>query len=155
MIAQNIFNRKRGSNQWDVRLQAWHSSGYNCSAYFQLLANAELLVGVSSRLPSARHVAWWGHSVASGTLGHFPSEEQQCFDLWESSLSAARVRSWFPDLAHVLLFSVLPGALDQQRSAVMRISRDRKECILCHTANNGGQHVTDSEQAARLHACDV
>lgn len=24
--------------------------------------------------------------MASGTVGHFPSKEQQCFDLWESSL---------------------------------------------------------------------
>lgn len=64
-----------------------------------------LLVGVLSRLPFARYVAWWGHLAASETPGHFPSEEQQCFDLWESSLSTTRVRSCFPGSVHGVVFS--------------------------------------------------
>lgn len=56
-----------------------------------LFPAVRLLVDVLSGLPSARYVAWWGHPMASGTLGHFPSEEQQCFDLWESSPLCKRV----------------------------------------------------------------
>lgn len=59
---------------------------------------------VSSRVPSARYVARRGQSMASGTIQHFPSEDQQCFDLWDSSLSAECVRSCFPDQAYGLVF---------------------------------------------------
>lgn len=45
--------------------------------------------------------------MASGTLAYFSSEEQQCFDLLESSLSTARVRSCFPHPVRGLVFSVL------------------------------------------------
>lgn len=42
--------------------------------------------------------------MASGTIKHFLSEDQQCFDLWGSSLSAECVRSCFPDLLILCFF---------------------------------------------------
>lgn len=87
----HTFILRQGSNQ--------------CKAAIWIQFSFWLLVGVLSRLPFARYVAWWGHSAASGTPGHFPSEEQQCFDLWESSLSATHVRSCFPGFAHGVMFS--------------------------------------------------
>lgn len=66
--------------------------------------STEPLVDVLCRLPSARYVDCWGHSMALGSVGRFPSEEQQWIDLWESSLSAECVRSCFPDPVHVLVF---------------------------------------------------
>lgn len=93
------------SHQLILRTFIPRQGSNQCKAAIWIESFFWLLVGVLSRLPFARYVAWWGHSAASGTPGHFPSEEQQCFDLWESSLSATRVRSCFPGFAHGVMFS--------------------------------------------------
>lgn len=119
LIPLLTFNQKRGSNQWNRLLQCSagmktcrrvHSSAGHMTEYC-CRVSAGLLVGVLSRLPSARYVAWWGHSMASETLGHFPFEEQQCFDLWESSLSTTCVRSCFSRLCACSHVFVFPKAL--------------------------------------------
>lgn len=86
-----------------------------------------LLVGVLSSLPSTRYVAWWGHSMASGTLGHFLSEEQQWSDLCKSFLSTTRVRSCFPDPTHVLVFSSSPVRYTNMALKLWKYSRRTME----------------------------
>lgn len=86
-------------------LLRWNWNINTCAPLcIEFCVSTEPLVDVLCRLPSARYVDCWGHSVALGSVGHFPSEEQQWIDLWESSLSAECVRSCFPDPVHVLVF---------------------------------------------------
>lgn len=86
---------------------------------------------VSSRLPSARYVARRGQSMASGTIQHFPSEDQQCFDLWDSSLSAvcevmfSRPSVWS---CVFLGWGVFRSRLYQQNCRVMKIWQHTAAC---------------------------
>lgn len=154
LISEHTFNQKPEGLISSVALE-WKPADTRTALDWMLpipsrCVRARLPVDVLSRLPSAQYVGRWGHSMASGTLGHFPSEEQQCFDLWESSLSTTCVRSCFPDPAYVLVFFVLSCRLYQHGSAVMKIQQGRQKHILCHTANNGGKHVSDTAQVGHL-----
>lgn len=109
--------------------------------------STEPLVDVLCRLPPARYVDCWGHSMALGSVGHFPSEEQQWIDLWESSLSAECVRSCFPDPVHVLVFfcpqqHTVSTQLYTTLPLWKYISRGKRQHILCHLANDGKTHCT-------------
>ena len=116
LILTCTFNQRWGCNQWKCPLQGC-TGMKTCrhvvniaKSYFQRQSRAARWWESWADWPLLDMSPEWGHSVASGTLGHFPSEEQQV--LWPLGifpLCNAREVMFFQTLRMFWCFSSSPA----------------------------------------------
>lgn len=89
--------------------------------------------------------------MASGTVGHFPSEEQQWIDLWESSLSTAcEVMLSRPRACSPRVFCPPQQTVSTRLYSYENIARQTATYPVPPSEQWEKKHVTDTVQVGHL-----